>query len=98
MSFNFFKHLRVPLAQFSHLADETLINKFSTHNYKVQCSNRYTSSLTQNRVLEFIASLNNTERRILIDAVKKIDSQDGKLELTGIFMFGYTSSTILIVS
>lgn len=83
MSFNFIKYFRIPLVQFSHLADETLINRFSIHNYKVQCSNRYTSSLTQNRVLEFIASLNNTERRILIDAVKKIDSQDTKLELTG---------------
>ena len=45
------------------------------------CNRNYVSSLTQNRVLEFIGTLKEDERQILIEAVKKFESEEVKFKV-----------------
>lgn len=41
------------------------------------------STLTQNRVLEFVASLEESERQMLIDTLKKFETENVKFEVQG---------------
>lgn len=81
--------LRISFNNFSKTLGHKTTNSSSTSHFAVllhkRCSTSSTSSsLTQQKVVQFISALNDEERKILMDAVKTLEDDTKKLELKGI--------------